>query len=129
MAVLNINRMASVEVFVSDMKRAIEFYQNTLGIGVRARSPETPNWVELDTEGTTLALYSPPEEWPEAKGFGRFTGINLETQDIEGVYRSLSSKGVRFSGPPTKQYWGGIETNFFDPDGNQITLLMLPQGP
>ncbi len=31
-----------IRVFVSDMDRAVEFYADTLGIGVRARSPDFP---------------------------------------------------------------------------------------
>ncbi len=31
-----------IRVFVSDMDRAVEFYADTLGIGVRTRSPDFP---------------------------------------------------------------------------------------
>jgi predicted enzyme related to lactoylglutathione lyase len=58
---------------------------------------------------------------------GRFTGITLTVPDVEAAHRSLTSKGVRFSGPPARQPWGGMMTSFFDPDGNEISLLGMPQ--
>lgn len=116
-----------VRVFVSDMDRAVHFYADTLGIGVRNRSPEFPEFVELATEGATLALNSVSDEWPEgSKLVGRVTGITLTVPDVEDAYRSLSAKGVRFSGAPTKQPWGGTLTSLFDPDGNEIDLVQMP---
>lgn len=118
-----------VRVFVSDMDRAVHFYADTLGMGVRNRSPEFPEFVELATEGATLALNSVGDEWPEGKELvGRFTGITLTVPDIDDAYGSLSRKGVRFSGTPTKQPWGGTMTSLFDPDGNEISLLEMPEG-
>ena len=118
-----------MRVFVSDIDRAVEFYEKTLGMGVRNRSPEFPEFVELDTEGTILALNSVGDEWSEGKKMvGRFTAITLTVPDVEAVYSSLSSKGVRFSGPPARQPWGAVMTSFFDPDGNEISLLEVPEG-
>ena len=114
-----------VQIFVSDMDRAVDFYADTLGIDVRNRSAEFPEFVELATQGTILALNSEPPEGKDV--IGRFTGITLTVPDIEGAYRSLSGEGVRFSGPPAKQPWGGTMTSLFDPDGNEISLLGMPQ--
>src|SRR3990170_4398470 len=113
-----LNTVRWVRVFVSDMDRAVEFYDKRLGIGVRNRSAEFPGFVELATEGTVLALNSVGDERPEGKKLiGRPTGITLTVPDIQSTYIALSAKGVRFSGPPTRQPWGGILTSLFDPDG------------
>ena len=114
-------RIGWVVVFVSDMERAVQFYADTVGIGVRNRSPDFPEFVELATEGTILALNSVGPDRPNL--IGRVTGITLTVPDIESVYRSLSAKGVRFSRPPTREAWGASMTSFFDPDGNEISLL------
>ena len=119
-----LNRIGWVQVFVSDMDRAVDFYENSLGIGVRNRSPEFPEFVELATEGTILALNSVGDEGKQL--VGRNTGITLAVPDVEAAHRSLSAKGVRFSRPPARQPWGGLMTSFFDPDGNEISLLELP---
>lgn len=119
-------RIGWVQVFVSDMDRSVEFYENSMGIGVRNRSEEFPEFVELATEGTILALNKVGEEQKQL--IGRQTGITLTVPDVDALYRSLSAKGVRFSRPPAKEAWGATMTSFFDPDGNEISLLGMPQG-
>ena len=119
-------RIGWVVVFVSDMERAVQFYADTVGIGVRNRSPDFPEFVELATEGTILALNSVGPDRPNL--IGRVTGITLTVPDIESVYRSLSAKGVRFSRPPTREAWGASMTSLFDPDGNEISLLESSDG-
>ena len=42
-------------IFVSDMKRAVSFYRDGLGLPLRFESSE---WTEFATEGTTLALHT-----------------------------------------------------------------------
>ena len=46
-------------VFVSDMKRAVSFYREVLGLPLRF---ESPGWTEFATEGATLALH--PSDGP-----------------------------------------------------------------
>ena len=47
-------QMGYVMVVVSDMKRSVEFYRDTLGIPLKFESPE---WTEFITGTTTLALH------------------------------------------------------------------------
>ena len=92
-----LNKVGWVLVYVSDIDRAVRFYADTLGMGVRNRSPEFPEFVELATEGAILSLNS----GPEAKGLiGRPTGITLTLSDVEGTYSSLSEKGCASLGRP-----------------------------
>ena len=42
-------------VFVSDMKRSVAFYRDTIGLPLKFESPE---WTEFATEGATLALHA-----------------------------------------------------------------------
>ena len=54
---------------------------------------------------------------------GRFLGVSLRVDDIDGVYHDLTQKGVAFDAPPEQQAWGGKLAHFEDPDGNVLTLL------
>ena len=54
---------------------------------------------------------------------GRFVGVSLRVDDIDGVYETLKMRGVQFKSPPEKQSWGGSHAHFQDPDGNILTLL------
>ena len=42
-------------VFVSDMKRAVSFYKDVLGLPLKF---ESPGWTEFATDGATLALHA-----------------------------------------------------------------------
>jgi len=41
-------------VFVSDMKQAVSFYRDVLGLPLKF---ESPGWTEFPTQGATLALH------------------------------------------------------------------------
>ena len=42
-------------IFVSDMKRAVAFYRDVLGLPLKF---ESPGWTEFATDGATLALHA-----------------------------------------------------------------------
>lgn len=50
-------------------------------------------------------------------------GISIQVDDIHLVYNDLCGKGVKFTGPPAKQPWGGVLAHMVDPDNNVVTLL------
>ena len=56
-------RVNYVIVFVSDMKRAVAFYRDALGLPLRF---ESPGWTEFATEGATLALHEGEKPRAEA---------------------------------------------------------------
>lgn len=121
------NKIGWIRVFVSDMERAVDFYSSALGIPVRNRSDEFPDFVEMATEGAVLGLNRPADDRPDEKALiGRPTGITLIADDLHSVHSSLSAKGVRFSSPPTPMPWGALMTTVFDPDGNGIDLMQFP---
>ena len=116
-------RLQAVRVFTSDLRRAVEFYSEGLGM-----EPDVVN----DSEGfavfpagdAMLLLESVDLTDAEDAGLvGRFVGASLAVDDIQRVYESLSAKGIRFSYPPRKQDWGGVLTHFHDPDDNVLTLV------
>lgn len=49
-------------------------------------------------------------------------GISIQVDDIDSVYNDLCGKGVKFTGPPVKQAWGGVLAHMVDPDNNVVTL-------
>jgi lactoylglutathione lyase len=48
-------RVSYAIVFVSDMRRAVSFYRDVLGLPLRF---ESPGWTEFATDGATLALHT-----------------------------------------------------------------------
>src|SRR5215813_8314906 len=49
-------------IFVSDMKQAVAFYRDTLGLPLKF---ESPGWTEFATEGATIALHASKSAVPD----------------------------------------------------------------
>lgn len=86
------------------------------------------NWMELgpDEPHTKVGIYEYKEEIPSRKP-GTSTGINFDTDDIYELHKRLSTKGVKFITPPTKQPWGGVLMDFTDFDGNVLEATQDPE--
>jgi catechol 2,3-dioxygenase-like lactoylglutathione lyase family enzyme len=134
-----IARIRYFPVFVSDQERALAFYRDVLGMRVSVDVPynmygtEDFRWICVgpDRGGTQMILYHPgmagaDEESTLRDRIGEWTGVVLETDDVNAAHRELSEKGVRFASPPADQPWGGRESTFEDPDGNKFHLSELP---
>src|SRR4026209_502025 len=98
-------QMGYVMVVVSDMKRSVEFYRDTLGIPLKFESPE---WTEFSTGTTTLALHSggQPQKHtgpPSGEKTAGSCSIGFNVPDMDKTYEELKAKGVKFVMPPTAQ--------------------------
>jgi lactoylglutathione lyase len=111
-----IKRVNWLEVKVTDMKRAIGFYRDVLGLKIKN---EWSNYVVFDLAGTTtLAVMLGGKK-------GRKEGapnIYLAVENVDAEYEKLKANGVDFLEPPKKQYWGGYAALFADPDENLFYL-------
>lgn len=110
---------------VNDMKKAREFYGQTLGLGVA----ETKEGLELHpTGGNTVFLYPKPNHTPAS-----FTVLNFPVNNIEEAVDELVDAGLRLEhyelpdlktdkrgiakGPGMKIAW------FKDPAGNILSVI------
>jgi predicted enzyme related to lactoylglutathione lyase len=107
-------KLAYAIEFVADMGKAVAFYRDTLGLKLRFESPE---WSELETGATTLALHRASEANPPGK-----IKLGFNTDDIHAEHQRLVGRGVRFTMPPTAQKFGGTLANFLDCEGADLTL-------
>jgi len=117
-------RVWVASVTVADYERALRFYRDLLGFPVRLDARPRFDWVELGPEepGTKIGL-SLNRDLAKDGASVRHTGIVLDTDDIHEFHRRLSSKGVRFTLPPEKQVWGGMQADFEDFDGNKLEVV------
>ncbi|HEY3024984.1 MAG TPA: VOC family protein [Pyrinomonadaceae bacterium] len=112
-------------VMVSDMRRSVEFYRDTLGIALKFQSPE---WTEFLTGTTTLALHGGgvPQKHSGPPSEGKPAGvctIGFNVEDLDKTYEELKAKGVNFVMPPTQQEAEGIKLAVaIDPDGLTISF-------
>jgi len=135
-------RVDAVNVYVRDLDRSLEFYQNKLGfhlaLDVRLQSGYRLVAVAPPDGTTVLRLIVPAPESEEYKLIGKPTPIILLTEDVVAKYAEWSKCGVRFSYTPRLRrvqrdrqapesepapVWGGVFTRFEDLDGNQFSLV------
>ncbi|MFX1491593.1 MAG: VOC family protein [Promethearchaeota archaeon] len=125
-----IHRIWTVRVFVSNQEEAITFFHDVLEIPVILDAPRF-GWVELGPEDdrAKIALVEPnPDadpiiyEW-QLNQIGQSTGITFETKDIDGFYKKMKERGVRFHMLPQEMPWGGFMAGFEDPDGNRYNIV------
>lgn len=112
-------QIAYVNVFVSDLDRAIGFYEQQLGLALEHTSPEH-GYASLSAGPVRLGLAVVGSDQQEL--LSRHTGVGLAVSDLEAEHRRLSRLGVRFTMPPTRQPWGGFMALVADPDGNVFYL-------
>ena len=111
---------------VNDLKKAKDFYSQTLGLDIR----ETPEGLELQTANNTVFLYPKPNHTPAS-----FTVLNFDVEDIDEAVDELAGLGVTFEHynlPDIKTDERGIARGpegpaaiawFKDPAGNILSVL------
>jgi predicted enzyme related to lactoylglutathione lyase len=118
-------RVWYVNVFVSDLERAVAFYRDRVGLPLRFQDEEF-GYASFATAGAGFSLARVEPDAPNvAELVGRFTGVGIGVADLDASYQKLAAAGVEFSMPPTKQPWGGVLATFRDPDGNELYLDQL----
>jgi catechol 2,3-dioxygenase-like lactoylglutathione lyase family enzyme len=101
---------------VSDLARSRAWYVETLGMTVEFEVPERRSVALQDTAGFTIFLQQAGEGTPV-----RGVALYFQVDAVDASFRELSARGVAFSHPPTKTFWGyGAE--LADPDGYLIRL-------
>lgn len=129
---MSINKVGTVSVFVEDQQRAKKFYTEILGFELRQDAPlypgATARWIAVAPTGaeTNVILYEPDEEWKHYRQvIGKAQAITLDVADLDGLYRDLTAKGVKFTSAPDAQPWGTFAT-LEDSEGNKLLLVEQP---
>ena len=145
-------RIQSVNIFVRDLDRSLQFYVEQLGFSLAfdARVQSGRRWAAVaPPDGVaTLTLVEAEPNSAEFKLVGRATQVAFVTEDVMAKYREWRQRGVRFvstprlrrlkyrvrvAAPPSSDQsapneqpppiWGGVFTRFKDPDGNSFSLV------
>jgi len=121
----------SPDLIVSDLERAVRFYQQALGMKEldRVAGPDGPFWAMLERDGFRLMMETNASPDPTTKSLLERQGaspratVNFWTNvpDVAAEARRLDGAKVRYHGPVTKPY-GYKEVSFQDPDGYTWTL-------
>jgi catechol 2,3-dioxygenase-like lactoylglutathione lyase family enzyme len=113
------DRLTHVVIATGEVEGLKRYYE-LAGLTVRNESPQ---WVEFDTSGATLALAHDPEH----------RGIHLRflTEDVDTRARELEERDVRLDEPGVQRFGWGAMATFADPEGRPITTFQptYPMGP
>jgi predicted enzyme related to lactoylglutathione lyase len=116
-----IKGMANVWVPVEDTDRAVDFYENTLGLPVVKRDGP---WAEVDANGVRIGLNG---REPRGTRAGGGPVLTFQPDDsLEETVEQLRGKGVEFSAEISDHDWGRVAT-FKDSEGNDLQLYEPPR--
>jgi len=99
--------------FVGDMDAAVRFHESELGLSLRFRSPE---WSELDTGQTTLALHLASPDNPAGT-----CQLGFRVTDIDAFCAERQAHGVVVVAPPTELHGQRI-AKLRDVDGAEFSV-------
>ena len=112
-----VRRLDLVFYWVSDLGRAVDFYQGVLGLSLARRDAD--NWAEFDAGGRRFALHSAVDGQPVRPGGA--TAV-FSVQDLDRAKAELSARGVEFGHEGDVAGYARF-ASFADPDGNTIQLI------
>jgi len=126
-------RLEGLTLTVNNVKRSVDYYSKKLGFKVEVNA--APHFAMIrvgGSNGGTIGLLS----WNVAKKEGakkmspkqkRAIHVELSTDDLDGLYKKLKSKGVRFHEPPHDEPWER-SMSAFDPDGYTVEFAQGRRG-
>jgi len=106
-------RLSYAIKFVADMDKAVAFHRDTLGLTLKFQSPE---WSELATGETTLALH--------AASRGNLPGsveLGFAVDDLKALYAARASNGLDFVEAP-RELHGTLIARVRDSEGVAYSL-------
>jgi predicted enzyme related to lactoylglutathione lyase len=104
---------------VTDLKRAKQFYEGTLGLKQSTIwGDENQGWVEYDIGPSTLAITNFPSEWKPSPDGG---GVALEVDNFDSAIAELKRAGTKFRVEPMESPVCHMAI-VFDPDGNAVCI-------
>lgn len=109
-----------VTFYVSNLKRAAEFYEKTLGL---EKKYEYSSYVGFECGGVELGLI--PKLKSKQKTSTSSTSVQLLVDDVEKSCKELKHKGVEFIEELHNETWGGRQAAFTDPDGNVLEIVQI----
>ena len=126
-------RFEGLTLTVESVERSIEYYVKKLGFKLEWDAQPQFAMIRLGSGGGgTIGLLS----WTEAEKEGtkrssaeqkRAIHIELSTDNLDGLYEDLKSKGVNFHTPPHDEPWERSMTAF-DPDGYAVEFAQGRRG-
>lgn len=114
-----ITHIWSITLTVSDLDRAVHFYEEQLGL---TKKYQFSDYAGLACGGVEVGLKTwgtldPPREGEPS--------IEFSVPDLDAAYQDLAAKGVKFIKAPEDVTWGARRALLQDPDGHTLQLTQI----
>jgi catechol 2,3-dioxygenase-like lactoylglutathione lyase family enzyme len=124
-------RMEGLTLAVKDVKRSVALYGKELGFKIEVDS--TPHFALVRVgPGASIGLLAtrhavPKGTKPATKSQHASIHVELSTDDLDGLYKKLKTRGVKFTEPPHDEEWER-SAQARDPDGYTIEFAQGRRG-
>lgn len=117
-----IQGVSNIWMPVEDIERAVDFYQNKLGLPI---VKQNGNWAEFEADGLRIGLNG---REPQGARIGGGPVLTFSPDEsLEDAVDTLSNQGVDFAAGISEHPWGRVAT-FKDSEGNDLQLYESPRG-
>lgn len=110
-----------ISINVKNLDKSVEFYSDTLGLEIVDRFDHEDMsivFMKGNGEGVIELVYH-----KQSESSSRLQHIGFVVEDIEREYKSISTKGFKFTKPPYESR-SGVKIAFLcDPDGIELELV------
>lgn len=110
-----------VTIIAEDLKKAEQFYVETLGLKVQFQVEG--HLVQVEAPALTIQLLHPREGQDTQHAKSGSVHIGLEVEELESAIKLLQSRGVEFQ--PIMEEETTRIVYFNDPEGNSLYLIEL----
>ena len=109
-----------ITLHVSNMARALKFYEETLGL---EKKYEFPSYVGFECGGIEIGLA--PASGEMQKTSLTSPSVEFLVDDVDKFCERLSRAEVKFIKRLHDEPWGGRQATFADPDGNILEIAQI----
>ena len=124
-------RFEGLSLTVASIERSIAFYSGKLGFKVAWNAAPDFAMIRIGGNGTIgfLARHLAEKEGIAETDANQKRAIHVEfsTDDLDGLYEELKTKGVEFAEPPHDEPWERSMTAY-DPDGYTVEFAQGRRG-
>ncbi len=114
---VRLSKLSYLTLWVVQFDQSKKLYKDLLGLPV---AEENENFIMFDTKGSRLALHRLTKASPISRST---VEVHLEVTDVDEVYESLKSRGVKFVEPPANRPWGTRSAGLKDPEGYFVEIV------
>ncbi len=116
-------RAAEPQLFVADIGRSLQFFDEKLGFATSFAYGEPPFYARVVRDGAILNLRCVDRPVMDRAGEEGLLSASIVSTHLKALFLEFQEKGLAFAEPQTRQPWHAPGTGPLiveDPDGNQI---------